>query len=66
MQRQEILEIAALELHAAGTARQELADETRDPDEARQLAEEASALLDASAAASVLAAELVADALRAA
>ena len=64
MQRHEILEIAALELHAAGVGRQELADETRDPEEAKVLAEEASALFDASAAASVLGAELVADAVR--
>ena len=64
MQRHEILEIAALELHAAGVGRQQLADESRDADEAKVLAEEASALFDASAAASVLGAELVADAVR--
>ncbi len=64
MQRHEILEIAALELHAAGVCRQQLADETRELEEANALAEEASALFDASAAASVLGAELVADAVR--
>ena len=64
MQRHEILEIAALELHAAGVGRQELADETREVEVAKVLAEEASALFNASAAASVLSAELIADAVR--
>lgn len=66
MHRHEILEIAAAELHAAGVTRQALADETRDRDEAKAFADEASAFLDASAAASVLAAELIDEAVRAA